>query len=725
MEASEIELTIHALEGGRFTGDLRFHAANSAALDQDLCVGAPIPLDLVELRSLEAELSTYGRRLTEMVFADAALRAAWATAVSTGRGSDEAKLRLRLRIDPRSGSRSLPPGAPPGGEPQSPGSDGRLHAIRWETLQNPLDGIWLCRDARFLVSRYLNTQDAGALQLRAGSSLRALVALSQPDRREARDPELPLFSVADELKRSRAALGEDVAVMARAHGGAAVNLDALVGRLRDGYAVLYLVCHGALVRDTPYLFFERDDGGPLATSGAELVERIRSLSARERPLLVVLASCQSAGSGSSSGAAASQAVLAAVGPQLALAGVAAVLGMQGDAPADLVARVMPAFFSALRTHGQVDRALAEARSALPQQTAWWLPVLYMRLADGRLFTQPGSADGQPPSSPEAATLSGAVRALSDGLGLSDERQKFQDVLEGASQNITLINQCKKLHDLLQQLEKSFNIVVSHRDILNTIPQGWRLIKSQLNEIRSYLQDARKTIAESVLTEHLGQLRRDIEPVLPLIDQVKEKSDPELLDELIGEVNRILTLGIPRANTILVSEARDLRLDRVLALLGGLQRVLAQRSRGSALLPRLDGLISSLTETGQRLRALVAEHDQWQPIDDTLRSVFNTGAIPTEFKRQWKSLARAIDPLVKERGEDWAQDVARIVETLKNSVKTLDDSALLERAQDLYSQTNRRFMNVDEELLLTCAQLEKHSARLQDLLRGEFDERHTT
>ncbi|MEI6180520.1 MAG: hypothetical protein WCP31_07185 [Chloroflexales bacterium] len=72
---------------------------------------------------------------------------------------------------------------------------------------------------------------------------------------------------------------------------------------------------------------------------------------------------------------------------LARAGVAAVLAMQGTVPVATVTRLLPALFRELGRDGVVDRALAAARVALALHgdAAWWVPVLFLRGAEVRLW----------------------------------------------------------------------------------------------------------------------------------------------------------------------------------------------------------------------------------------------------------------------------------------------------------------------------------------------------
>ncbi len=90
-----------------------------------------------------------------------------------------------------------------------------------------------------------------------------------------------------------------------------------------------------------YLWLENAEGGIGRVVGAEFVASLARLD--QRPSLIVLASCQSAGHSHAAARA------RRVGPLLAAAGVPAVVAyMQGDISMATVADLMPAFFRELR-----------------------------------------------------------------------------------------------------------------------------------------------------------------------------------------------------------------------------------------------------------------------------------------------------------------------------------------------------------------------------------------
>ena len=156
------------------------------------------------------------------------------------------------------------------------------------------------------------------------------------------------------------------------------SLESITAELDRGrHDVLYVMCHGTLVRNDSVLFLEGRDGNVAPTAGIELVERLGALV--KKPILVVLGVPMT-----SEGASQADGAMRPLGLRLAEIGVSAVLAMQGRVSLRTVTILMPVFFRELLHDGQVDRAMAVARGAVRNRPDWWSPVLYTRLRSGRI-----------------------------------------------------------------------------------------------------------------------------------------------------------------------------------------------------------------------------------------------------------------------------------------------------------------------------------------------------
>ncbi|MFN2195928.1 MAG: CHAT domain-containing protein [Anaerolineales bacterium] len=372
----DLDITLSRLDVGRYLVEVQYNDPD--ALTRQEAARGPAQIDLDVLAESQLDLEAYSRLITAAVFADETLRG-YFKSVRANVQSAGKQLRVRLAID-RSAL--------------------ELHALRWELLRDPETQSPLAVDRQVYLSRFLASQDWEPIQLRSKNKLRALAAVANPSdlaegKYQVGDQTLPAVDVQSELERARQGLSlarlDELASDPAAPG--TVSLDNLVKQLSQGYDLLYLVCHGAhLTQQGPpgtYLWLEDEQGKGAVVAGDLLAERIRMLPVAIRPQLVVLVSCQSAGDGGVVQAQDAQGALAALGPRLIRAGVPAVMAMHGSVTMETIEKFMPAFFTALNQDGQLDAAMAAGRSVVSDRDDWWMPVLYMRLRDGRIWYEAG------------------------------------------------------------------------------------------------------------------------------------------------------------------------------------------------------------------------------------------------------------------------------------------------------------------------------------------------
>ncbi|MGH2733432.1 MAG: CHAT domain-containing protein [Actinomycetota bacterium] len=369
---ADLEIGLHHRGAAGCSVDLRFtHPGSESEVRLVPEESLLARFDLRQLRDLRYDDLTYGRALTRSLFAAPEVAKGFAQA-RVAAESQDLPLRVRLFIGP-----SAP----------------ELHALRWETLRDPDDDAWLATNENVLFSRYLSSLDWRPAGLRSKSDLRALVVIADPsdlDTFQSGGRGFPSLDVSGELERARRGLAETG--LARMQVGERATLEHLISSLRDGHDILYLVCHGFLHDGEPQLLMEDDSGKVSRIAGRAFVEQLREL--RKAPSLVILASCQSAGGGETTGST-DEGALAALGPRIAEVGIPAVVAMQGNISMRTVAEFMPAFFRELDRDGQIDRAMAVARAAVRERPDWWVPALFMRLKSGRIWYAPGFARDRP------------------------------------------------------------------------------------------------------------------------------------------------------------------------------------------------------------------------------------------------------------------------------------------------------------------------------------------
>jgi len=361
---SDLELALRTRDKNSYAVSLRFNGPDDEA--EQRSPSDPIfnidPSEIDEFDPLE-----YGRKLGAAFFTGE-LKAEFTRFRSLAQ-SQSSTLRVRISIE---------------------SSAPELHSLHWETLPDPaVEDLPLFMGDNVVVSRFLASGiDSRPVRLRPRADLKALVVIANPEALDEYEGLAPV-DVPAQLAAAKEALegdasqggGNKIAVTALAPGGA-VPLSAILDALRkgDGYDILYLACHGQLLDGKPNIFLE--DAGPQV--GADLVTGIWEL--EQRPRLIVLASCQSAGKGGVG--------LAGLGPRLAEAGIPAVIAMQGNIAMDTAKTFMRSFFTALVADGQIDHAMSTARGSIRKEDDWWMPVLFLRLRNGRIWYTPGFESGK-------------------------------------------------------------------------------------------------------------------------------------------------------------------------------------------------------------------------------------------------------------------------------------------------------------------------------------------
>lgn len=359
MSYADFELGLHRREENTYSMEIRYSEPGS---DTDIRTAPTVVLDVVRLRS-DTNNPAFGINLAKCLFSDTTVKEIFAQARAKA-SSQNMPLRLRLYIGPTAAE---------------------LHSIRWETLQDPDNGSSLVMSEQILFSRYLCSFDWRPIRRCPKSDLRALIVVASPT--DIESYKLPRLDVEEEISRAKSALGP-IHSKELASGGSA-TVDNLFSNLRDGFDIVYLVCHGRLLANDPLIYLEKEDGSTGVVKGSDVIGRLKELFVM--PRLFVLASCQSAGSGESASTG-DEGVLAALGPRLAEAGIPAVLAMQGNITIITLTKFMPVFFMELNRDGQIDRAMAVARGAVRERHDATIPVLFMRLKSGLIWYVAGFAD---------------------------------------------------------------------------------------------------------------------------------------------------------------------------------------------------------------------------------------------------------------------------------------------------------------------------------------------
>ncbi len=357
--------------------------------------GGQLKFDRQALLAQELNPETYGQSLFNALFpAGGDLRRAYDKATGIAESKTGGRLRVRLWVDEAAVE---------------------LHAIPWERIYHQHKGRLAPLGASTLTpfSRYTSLEIREPLPI-TETPIRMVVAVSNPTNLPGG---LAPANVDLEIENLRRALGElrrqdkiHITVMP-GHTGLA---PALRSKLEaEGYAIvdgpltlfnlapqlmkahiLHFIGHGAFRNGTAALYLEKAEGAWQAVKDEEIVSMLTALGTL--PHAVFLVACESA-----KREAEATSPFVGLGPKLVQAGIPAVVAMQEEVPVEMARLLSGEFYARLAEHGEVDRALNQARLQVfnSKRTEWAIPVLFMRIRKGRLFGADPDEDAPAPGAP--------------------------------------------------------------------------------------------------------------------------------------------------------------------------------------------------------------------------------------------------------------------------------------------------------------------------------------
>ncbi|MBP7692541.1 MAG: CHAT domain-containing protein, partial [Anaerolineales bacterium] len=378
-----------------------FYPVEAELDDGSRFTGGQLRLDQAALLRAQLDSAAYGLALFEALFpAGGDLRRAYDKATGQAEAQSNGRLRVRLWVD----SAAV-----------------ELHAVAWERLYHWHKGqaVPLSASALTPFSRYtsLETREPAPI---AETPLRMLVAVANPLNLPAG---LVPANLEVEIENLRRALSElrregrlEVTLMPGRTGltaGLRTRLEGEGYRIAEGPTnlfniapylpkchIFHFIGHGLFRRRDQQgegqaaLLLEKADGDRQLVKDEDIVAMFAALGTL--PHLTFLVACESAAR-----EAGATSPFVGLGPKLVQAGVPAVVAMQEAVPIELARALAGEFYARLAEHGEVDRALNQARLQVfdRKQTAWAIPVLFMRMRTGRLFgaeDEEAPAPGEPP-----------------------------------------------------------------------------------------------------------------------------------------------------------------------------------------------------------------------------------------------------------------------------------------------------------------------------------------
>jgi WD40 repeat protein len=378
-----------------------FYPVEAELNDGSRFTGGQLKLDPQSLLSLELDASAYGLALFNALFpAGGDLRRAYDKVTGQAEATTNGRLRVRLWVD---------------------NNAVELHAMAWERLYHWRNGQAAPLGASALTpfSRYtsLETREPPPI---AEVPIRMLVAVSNPLNLPGGLAPANIEVEVENLRRALSDLRRAGKIEITLLPGRTGLTSGLRTRLEsEGYHIVegptnlfniaphlpkshifHFIGHGLFRRGSEKsegqaaLLLEKADGNWQAVKDEDIVAMFAALGTL--PHLTFLVACESAARDANA-----TSPFVGLGPKLVQAGVPAVVAMQKQVPVEMARTLAGEFYARLAEHGEVDRALNQARLQVfdAKQTDWAVPVLFMRMRQGRLFgaeDEEAPAPGEPP-----------------------------------------------------------------------------------------------------------------------------------------------------------------------------------------------------------------------------------------------------------------------------------------------------------------------------------------
>lgn len=317
----------------------------------------PVEIDLKQLRSIEADVNAYGQALGHALFDDDACGPAYRETLAVARSAGQ-NLRVRLIVEPS-----------------------ELQEVHWERIFHPYAESWqpLGSTAATPFSRYVAVRQWDRPAPIDSRPVRLLVVIASP----ADLDDWSLDAIEPDERTYLHELFDNLPDVEPVYLESGSDSPPTLAEIRKAVAggcdLVHFLCHGGRTDAGTLLYLEDEDGNVDPVKSEQLVDLVRV--AATQPACIFLAACESA-------ARTRFDALAPLGPALVDAGgVHAAVAMTERVGVDTAQTYAAQFYNRLLEHGRVDQAVNEARALVQDEWDWGVPVLFMRVPDGRLLIE--------------------------------------------------------------------------------------------------------------------------------------------------------------------------------------------------------------------------------------------------------------------------------------------------------------------------------------------------
>jgi hypothetical protein len=300
--------------------------------------------------------------------------------------------------------------------------------------------------------------------------------------------------------------------------------------------------------------------------------------------------------------------------------------------------------------------------------------------------------------------------------IAPELSQFRTLFSGTRAQISLLGKYKELHDVLQDLEQPFGVVLREQKRLLSSKEAWGKLRDPLDSMELLVDKTLRVLEHERLRDEFATSRQRLDQASNMLRAV-DAGDHGKLRGAIFHLERVLAVETSSANNRLLTTTRELRLGEVVAALRSVYDSIQHRATRASL-EELDQLVASLDRQHRQLEALVQEHDQWQGVGNELRLVIGNPRLSREEAQLSWDLVRSRLAVMLDAAADatWVSIVRPAVTKVERTLEQGTGKNHISCLRGLWRRCNQRFVDVDKQLLRTCEELQRAGDTLDALLK---------
>lgn len=302
--------------------------------------------------------------------------------------------------------------------------------------------------------------------------------------------------------------------------------------------------------------------------------------------------------------------------------------------------------------------------------------------------------------------------------VSKEIHHFQDDFKEAREKIGIIRAYKQIHDAMQEVERCYVLLQDDRISLEEDEFAWDNVEINLLSFDDAFAEFEQAVTSLPPRIKPGPWYNMAIKGRGALHEAMTAQEMSQLDTGLRYVHRVLDRGMPRVNGRLVNAASELPFDDLIDAMTAVHTNLVGHTEvDSSILQQFLQGIEALGLLSDNLEEHVTRHDDWQGFDDELRriEVMVSEEDISELELSWPDVQEIGNQLFAEKPEQWAISLRTLSEKLETSIMSKPAAIVLRQFQIYRSRSNRRFRQVDDELLTVCQELQKVGEPLNVLL----------